>query len=102
MWSSWDSFFNAILYTNNCLKDSKKDHFLSVHEKVKSSSCINETKENHISAVHERKTTNVSPIQTNLNTPSKRVKKTKSVHENFNKGKEKEKDSKLKVIPPIT
>ena len=48
--------------------------------------------------VHEKKTPNESPIQTNLNTPSKRVKKTKSVHENFNK----DKDIKLKVVPPIT
>ena len=67
---------------------------------MKSSKCLNETKENPISTVHEKKTPNESPIQTNLNTLSKRVKKTKSVHENFNK--DRDKDIKLKVVPPIT
>ena len=67
---------------------------------MKSSKCFNETKENHISTVHEKKTPNESPIQTNLNTLSKRVKKTKSVHENYNK--DRDKDIKLKVVPPIT
>ena len=67
---------------------------------MKSSKCLNETKENHISTVHEKKTPNESPIQTNLNTLSKRVKKTKSVHENYNK--DRDKDIKLKVVPPIT